>query len=179
MFVDVIFHLFYVLVKFMLYLWWELNLKVIPIKYGRELTQYKLESNISTKHSHAPPTVGWWTFRCFSVIFFWPGKSLVRFSVFQCQKIILVMLEQIIFVIEIFLLTGWSTLSSFFFFSIWWMINKKRLSIMNKDYIPDCSVLFKFFLYMNYNFPNLLQSKWKVFLSFGFLEITQFPVVCN
>ena len=27
----------------------ELNVKVIPVKYGRELTHYKLESNISTK----------------------------------------------------------------------------------------------------------------------------------
>ena len=32
----------------------ELNLKVIPVKYGRELTNYKLESNISTKQLHAP-----------------------------------------------------------------------------------------------------------------------------
>ena len=38
MFIVVIFHLFYVLVV-------ELNVKVIPVKYGRELTHYKLESN--------------------------------------------------------------------------------------------------------------------------------------
>ena len=53
MFVVIIFHLFYVLVKFVLYLWWELNMKVIPVKYGRELTltRYRLESNISTMES--------------------------------------------------------------------------------------------------------------------------------
>ena len=59
MFVVVIFHLFYVLVKFVLYLWWELNLKVIPVKYGWELTHYKLESNISTKQLHVLPTTAY------------------------------------------------------------------------------------------------------------------------
>ena len=29
-------------------------MKVIPVKYGRELTHYKLESNISTKQLHVP-----------------------------------------------------------------------------------------------------------------------------
>ena len=32
----------------------ELNLEVIPVKYGQELTHYKLESNISTKQLHLP-----------------------------------------------------------------------------------------------------------------------------
>ena len=47
----VIFHLFYVLVKICVVFVVELNVKVIPVKYGRELThtRYKLESNISTK----------------------------------------------------------------------------------------------------------------------------------
>ena len=40
----------------------ELNVKVIPVKYGRELTHthslthYKLESNISTEQLHVPTT---------------------------------------------------------------------------------------------------------------------------
>ena len=29
----------------------------IPVKYGRELTHYKLESNISTKQLHVPTTI--------------------------------------------------------------------------------------------------------------------------
>ena len=51
MFVVVIFHLFYVLVKMCAVFVVELNVKVIPVKYGRELTltNYKLENNISTK----------------------------------------------------------------------------------------------------------------------------------
>ena len=42
----------------------ELNVKVIPVKYGRKLTltHYKLESNIFTKQSHASTT----TFTLFS-----------------------------------------------------------------------------------------------------------------
>ena len=37
----------------------ELNVKVIPVKFGRELTltRYKLESNISTKQLHVPSTI--------------------------------------------------------------------------------------------------------------------------
>ena len=52
MFVVVIFHLFYVLVKICVVFVVELNMKVIPVKYGWELTltRYKSESNISTKH---------------------------------------------------------------------------------------------------------------------------------
>ena len=34
----------------------ELNLKVIPVKYLRARTHYKLESNISTKQLHVPTT---------------------------------------------------------------------------------------------------------------------------
>ena len=34
----------------------ELNVKVIPVKYGRELTLHKLESNISTKQLQASTT---------------------------------------------------------------------------------------------------------------------------
>ena len=37
----------------------ELNVKVIPVKSGQELTltRYKLESNISTKQLHVPTTM--------------------------------------------------------------------------------------------------------------------------
>ena len=34
----------------------ELNVKVIDVKYGRGLTHYILESNISTKQLHVPTT---------------------------------------------------------------------------------------------------------------------------
>ena len=51
MFIVVLFHLFYVLVKICVVLVVELNVKVILVKYGWELTltRYKLESNISTR----------------------------------------------------------------------------------------------------------------------------------
>ena len=48
MFIVVIFHLFYVLVKICVVFVEEINMKVIPVKY-------KLESNISTKQKHAVP----------------------------------------------------------------------------------------------------------------------------
>ena len=57
MFVVVIFHLFYVLVKICVVFVVELNIKVIPVKYRWELTLtcYELESNISTKQYNMHP----------------------------------------------------------------------------------------------------------------------------
>ena len=57
MFVVVIFHLFYVC-KICVVFVVKLNVKVIPVKYGREHTHihYKLESNIFTKQLHVPTT---------------------------------------------------------------------------------------------------------------------------